>query len=128
MVPVREEMAWMDGVTGTIKRRTDWVVGLSTGERTEPSALDLRLRTLGANVPPRWHHIQGDSRTLLGGVTARSHGSAPRILSLGPDLLKLFVDASTDDEVVAFARAMQSGTDAEQRFAVEHLGTMSGLP
>lgn len=43
---------------------------------------------------------------------------APAIYELGP-VQQSFVDASTDAEILAFVTIMQTGTEAEQKAAVE---------
>ncbi len=49
-----------------------------------------------------------------------SHGSAPAIYPLRTaDLMKRYVDASTDAEILGFVRVMQTGTEDEQDMAVE---------
>ncbi len=61
--------------------------------------------------------------TILGNVTFRACNSAPPIFEIRP-VSKQFAEASTDAELREFVRVMQTGTEAEQRAAVDAVAEM----
>lgn len=119
-VEVGIQRGWVDAVTGSYRSETDWVFGFTSAERVVPSALEARLTQMGVVVPRDWRNVKGTLFNGLGRGIGNSHGSAPAIypLRIG-DLMKRYVDASTDAEILEFVRIMQTGTEDEQEAAVE---------
>jgi hypothetical protein len=108
----------MDAVTGSTAWNATWLFGVTSGPRFDVSPLETRLKSSGINWTPSWNFLHSTGRNVFGGATSYGCGSAPRIYQLRP-VLKEFAAASTDAELRDFVRVMQSGTDAEQKAAVE---------
>ena len=111
----------MDAVTGSTTWKTVWVFGITSGSRVDASPLEERLKSSGIAWTPSWQFLHNTHRTIFGDATRYECGSAPPIYQLRP-VLKGFAAASTDAELREFVRVMQSGTDAEQKTAVESAG------
>src|SRR5439155_26684174 len=92
-----------------------------SGPSVDESSLETRLKVCGIAWTPSWHFLHNTHRTVFGNATCYECGSAPPIYQLRP-ALKEFAAASTDAELREFVRVMQSGTDAEQKAAVEAAG------
>ena len=117
---VRQDLGWVDAVTGSEKYQTDWVFGMTTGRRTVPSPIELRLRKMGVTVQPDWRNVMGTYRNLFGNSTGHAHGwPAPAIYPFRGDEQQGFVDTSSDAEILTFVRVMQSGTEPAKREAVD---------
>ena len=98
--------------TGTEVRQS------SSGTVTVPSPLETRLRAAGIAWTARPQFLGATRYDITGRSCGAECGTAPPIYPLRP-LLKAFADASTDGELRAFVRVMETGTDAEQRAAVD---------
>jgi hypothetical protein len=120
-VPVREDESRMDAVTGSMTSQTIWLGCLSAGPRPDVSPLEVHLSQRGIPWTPRWQSLHAVSSSSLGYVTSRGCASAPPIYSLRT-VLKEFVAAASDDEIRAFVRVMESGTEEQQRAAVDAAG------
>ncbi len=111
----------MDAVTGSNSWKTVWLMGITSGPHVEVSPLQARLTSSGIPWTPSWQFLHNTHRNVFGGATCYECGSAPAIYQLSP-ALKAFVGASTDAELRDFVRVMQSGTDAQQKAAVDAAG------
>ena len=98
--------------TGTVVRQT------RTRVVTIPSPLETRLAAAGIPWTANPRFLSETSYDIFGRQLGRACAIAPPIYQLRP-VLKEFAAASTDDELRAFVRVMESGTDAEQRAAVD---------
>jgi hypothetical protein len=106
----------MDAVTGSWSERTTGPLGVPLGTRMGVSALEERLRRMGATWQADWRFTSDERFSLLD--MRRGCGSEPEISELR-SVMKEFVEASTDQETREFVTVMQVGTQAEQRAAVE---------
>jgi len=120
-VTVRQTRSRMDAITGSIEWRTDWVFGFRTGPWIEVSPLENRLRKIGVQWSADWRFLHNTHRTIFGRATCYECGTAPQIYQLR-SVMQQFVNASSDDEVRALVRILESGTEEEQRAAVEATG------
>jgi hypothetical protein len=120
-VTVRQVESRMDPVTGSMTWKTVWLFGITSGPRVDVSPLETRLKSSGITWTPSRQFLHNTHRTVFGNATCYECGSAPPIYQLRP-VLKEFAAASTDAELREFVRVMQSGTDAEQKAAVEAAG------
>jgi hypothetical protein len=119
--PVRQVESRVDGVTGSMSWKTVWFFGLTSGPRKDVSPLEARLVRAGVPWTSRWHTLHNTHRTLFGRATCYECGSAPAISPLR-SCLQEFVDASSDEQIRTFVRVMESGTEDEQRAAVDAAG------
>jgi hypothetical protein len=120
-VAIRQVESRMDAVTGSMTWKTVWLFGITSGPRVDVSPLETRLNSSGITWTPSWQFLHNTHRTILGNATCYECGSAPPIYQIRP-VLKEFASASTDAELREFVRVMQSGTEAEQKAAVEAAG------
>jgi hypothetical protein len=120
-VTVRRVESRVDAVTGSMTWKTVWLFGITSGPRVDVSPLETRLTSSGIPWTPSWQFLHNTHRNAFGGATRYECGSTPPIRQLRP-VLREFAAASTDAELREFVRVMQSGTDAEQRAAVEAAG------
>jgi hypothetical protein len=120
-VSVRQVESRMDAVTGSMTSRTVWVFGITSGPRVEVSPLETRLKRSGITWSPAWRFLHNTHRNIFDAATCHECGSAPAIYQLRP-WLKEFAAGSTDAELREFVRVMESGTEAEQRAAVDAAG------
>ena len=111
-LPVRRVTTSVNPTTGTVVRQT--------GARvvTILSPLEARLAAAGIPWTARPRFLGETSYDIFGQSQGRACASAPPIYQLRP-LLKEFAAASTDAELRSFVRVMETGTDAEQRAAVD---------
>jgi hypothetical protein len=117
-VSVRETRNRMDAVTGSMEWQTVWLSHLTSGPTIDVSPLELRMKKVGVSWTRDWRFLSNTPRTIFGTPTCHECGSAPPISQIQP-VLKGFVDTSSDDEILTFVRIMQSGTEAQQRAAVD---------
>ena len=120
-VAIRQVESRMDPVTGSMTWKTVWLFGITSGPRVDVSPLETRLKNSGITWTQSWQFLHNTHRTVFGNATCYECGSAPEIYQLRP-VLKEFAAASTDAELRKFVRVMQSGTEAEQKAAVEAAG------
>jgi hypothetical protein len=120
-VTIRQVESRMDAVTGSMTWKTVWLFGITSGPRVDVSPLETRLKSSGITWTSSWQFLHNTHRTVFGNATRYECGSAPPIYQIRP-VLKDFTAASTDAELREFVRVMQSGTDAEQKTAVEAAG------
>lgn len=120
-ITVRQVESRMDAVTGSVTWKTVWLFGISSGARVDVSPLEMRLRSSGISWTPSWRLLHNAHRNVFGGATLCECGSAPAIYQLHP-VIKQFTDASTDAELREFVRIMQSGTDDQQKAAIDAAG------
>ena len=131
-VAVKQVESRMDAVTGSMTWKTMWLFGTTSGARVDVSPLETRLKSSGITWAPSWQFLHNKHRTVFGKATCCECGSAPPIYQLRP-VLEEFAAASTDADLREFVRVMQSGTDTEQKAAVEAavekgLQALSGAP
>lgn len=121
----REDMGWMDAVTGTMKYQTVWGSGdavVRSDVKVTESALDRRLRAMGVQWEPQWRKVMGTRRSGFGIRVIYSHGRAPPIYFMAfgrEEFLQTLLDGWTDEQVRTFVIILQIGTDDEQRAAVD---------
>ncbi len=118
LVTFRQDLCWIDATTASMKRQTIWPFGITAGPMIEASAIDLRLQQVGLNANPNWRLLSDTDRTVLGLAISRGCGLAPPIYQLRP-VLDEFARTSSDADLREFVRVMQSGTESEQRAAIE---------
>lgn len=118
---IRQELGWIDSVSGSRKEQTVWRFGWSTNPVVIVSPLETRFRELGLRWQPNWCNVKGTYKNVFGANRGSGHGPAPEVyyLAFHPEVQQAFIQASTDDELRAFFRVMSTGTEAEQRSAVE---------
>ena len=102
-------------------RTTVWPLGGSSPTRFDVSPLETRLKQAAIPWTPDWRFLHDTDRTAFGQATRYACGSAPPIYRIQSGLGD-FAAASTDDELRAFVRAMETGTEEAQRAAVDAAG------
>jgi hypothetical protein len=118
----RQDLAWMDSISGSEKTQTVWQFGGSSSPVIRESPLAARYRKLGLKWNRDWRNV----KTAYTDVLGRNLGSAdsfpaPEIyqFALSSGLQKRYLSKSSDVEVRAFFRVMTTGTEAEKKAAVE---------
>lgn len=117
-VPVQRTQNRVDAVTGSTEWQTTWPLGVTSGPVFTASPLEARVTKIGMPWQRDWRMLHVTGQSVFGNVIVRECGSAPPIYDFRI-FLRPFVTAASDDEVRGFVRAMQSGTEAEQRAAVD---------
>jgi len=112
-VEVREVRRNIDLVTGSMNVKTTWLFGLFSTQTHNPSPLELRLKKSGLVYTPSWQGFGQVNYNAFGIETFRGCGSTPPIYRLS-SLHTQFARLATDEELVAFVKVMQSGSDDEQ--------------
>jgi hypothetical protein len=109
----------IDAVTGSTKSRTLYPFGITFGPQDEaPSAVERRLRAIGAAWTPQWQPLGIKSYSMFGLQLSRGCYRAPPVYSFqsaDDSLLATVPDA----EVVAFVRDMESRASTQQEATVE---------
>lgn len=118
VAPVKRDLGWIDGGTGTMKFQTAWFFGYTTPARIEESALNQWADERSVAVVRDWHLVMGTSKNIWGRPVGFGHGSTPPIYPLRDDLLASFVDSCTDSELTSFVSILRSGSESEQDAAV----------
>lgn len=122
VAPVGRAVTEIDSVTGSMRSRQIWLGGWERMPRVTPSPLQMRLNASGITWTPHWELYSQFYETLIPSFNC-GRGASPPISHMDlPD----FVRVSTDDELRAFVRIMESGTTGEKeaaaRAAVETIG------
>jgi hypothetical protein len=117
-IEVKQVERQIDAITGSTSGKTVWRCGLTTGAHMNVSPLETRLSASGIPWRPDWQSMGVSGRNIFGRPTFFGCASAPPIHRAG-SVLGPFAAASTDAELQAFVKTMQSGTDAEKDAAVE---------
>lgn len=117
----RQVESSIDPVTGSMRWKTVWLLGITSGTRVNVSPLETRLKRSGIAWARSWHFLHNTRRNLFGRAAGYDCGSAPAIYDIQP-ILGEFAAASSDDELREFVRVMESGTELEQNAAVEAAG------
>jgi hypothetical protein len=121
-IHVRQDLGWIDSISGSQKRQRVWRVGAASTPAVTESLLAARYRKLGLQWEPDWKNVKGTYIDAFGRSVGHAHGwPAPEIysLALNRDLQQSYLAASSDDDVREFFRIMSSGTDEEKKAAVE---------
>jgi hypothetical protein len=117
---VRQNLGWMDSISGTQKSQTVWRFGVASAPAVSESPLAARYRKLGLTWQPDWRNVKGTYVSLFGRHIGSGHGPAPMIYPLASaDVQQSYLAASSDDDIREFFRVMSSGTEQEQKAAVE---------
>ncbi len=118
---MQQERSWIDAVSGSMKRETVSAFGRSSGEIVKPSPLEQRLSQDGISWTPDWRFLHNVRRTAFGRAAGYECGSAPPIYQIRP-LLAAFARASSNEQLRDFVKVMQSGSEIEQKTAVDAAG------
>jgi hypothetical protein len=119
---VRQDLGWIDSISGSQKRQTVWRSGAESTPVVSESLLAARYRKLGLQWEPDWKNVKGTYIDLYGRNVGHAHGwPAPEIYSfaLNPDLQQSYLAGSSDEEVRELFRVMSGGTEEEKKSAVE---------
>ena len=119
---VRQDLGWVDSVSGSQKSQTVWRFGASSTPVVSESLLATRYRELGLRWEPDWKNVRGTYADLFGRRVGSAHDwPAPEIYTFAtsPGLQRSYLAASSDDEVREFFRVMSGGTGEQQKAAVE---------
>ena len=117
-VTVRRVESRIDPVTGSVRWKTVWPFGITSGRRVDVSPLETRLANSGIPWTPSWRFGHRTRYNLFGAAVCVECGSAPPVYQLRP-VAQGFAAAATDAELLEFVRVLRTGTDAEQRAAVD---------
>lgn len=107
----RVDKQYVDPVTGALKRTTSYW-GVQTRVTIEPTALGTWLEARGQGQPPKWQFSGSQSMGCF------NCGYVPPVYNLRsamPLVLKLL----DEDELLALVQVLRTGTEAEQKSAVE---------
>ena|SRR5687768_9006070 len=118
---VRQVESSVDAVTGTMTWKTVWIFGITAPPRIAVSPLERRLVKAGIPWTPQRVFLHIKHLDVFGHPRAWDCGWAPPIHSVRV-ILEEFAAASTDEELREFVRIMESGTEAEQKAAVDAAG------
>jgi len=118
VTPVAQTRSRIDAITGTMEWQTTWPFGLTRGPALDVSPLELRLKKMGTPYARDWRFLHNTHRTVFGRAMGYECGSAPPIYSLRP-VLQDFANVSSDEQVRELVRVLTTGTEAEQRAAVD---------
>jgi hypothetical protein len=117
-IPCRHNV-WIDPVTGSIKRETQWF-GQTTHTVIEPSAIERWISEHNDPHSNHWKFLHATYSSMWGNPVGCGCGIAPAIYSLSnSNLCDEFVHNSTDQEINNFVRVMQAGTEDEKQKAVD---------
>lgn len=117
-VLVREEVTWIDTVTGSTQQQAIWCIGSRSAEHVEPSPIARWVIDHEGSIDYRWKVTSDTSVTLWGRPVMFACDTAPPIYGFPTNLMPHFIASSTDDEIRNFIKTMQSGTRANQSAAV----------
>jgi hypothetical protein len=117
----KERMIRIDSVTGTMSTETCYFFSSISTRQVTPSPLERRLIQMNQPWTPNWTFLSHSGSDIFGSRWVAC-SLAPPILDLRP-VLQPFADASTDDEIRAFIQVMQTGTETEQKAAVDAAAT-----
>src|SRR5690242_17583891 len=108
-ITVHAESHWIDAETGARMDRTSWL-GHKCSPVVTTTALDQRLATMGIRHTHQWSFYNETEYNIYGGAILRGCSSMPKIGMMPPDMLKVFVEQSSDSEVKSFIQTMASGS------------------
>jgi len=115
-VPVKRVEGSVDAVTGSLSSKTTWFGILRFGPTVTSSPLEIRAKSMGLNLRADWRRVSDCEYFTLG--TSRGCDLMPPVFRMG-SWMKPFVQKASDAEVRTFLQIMQTGTDAQQKAAVE---------
>jgi hypothetical protein len=117
---VRTTRIEVDAVSGQVRKSNRWAGG-HRSTSVESSELADRLHSLGVAWRPDWRTINVNEYGVFGNATSRGCSVAPPIYQLRP-VLGAFASTSSAGELREFVKAMQNGSESEQRKAVDQAG------
>lgn len=123
-VEMRREMPWVDAVTGSTKEQTRWYVfDYETTPVIQRSALEAWLADREGSMRHDWRNVAGTGKNILGRPMSRAHGRAPPVYALATkhEVIEVFVNNASVDEVAEFVRIMRMGSEDEQHAAVDRV-------
>jgi len=109
---------YIDPVTGSLKRSWTYRLGTKTATQIDQSPLVRRMSILGIPWTPTWQFLHRYDRGFFGGNRGVSCGMAPPIYSFRA-IATDYCEAATDTEIRAFVAIMQTGTEEQQRAAID---------
>lgn len=121
--PVRQDLGWIDSISGSRKTQTVWRFGASSSPVVSDSPLAVRYRKLGLKWEADWKNVKGTYINIFGGGIGSAHGwPAPEIYSFPPELQQYYLAAASDDDIRTFFHIMLHGTEAEKKAMLEAAG------
>ena len=105
----------MDPETGATMRQSRWL-GHKFSPVVNETALDARLTRMGISHTHTWKYYSSTGHNIFGMAMRRGCGRLPAV---GRAPLEELVEKSSDIEIKQFVLTMGSGTDAQQRAAVD---------
>lgn len=122
-VPMSAEISvdegWVCAICGSRRGEISWIGGFKTGAYFRQSSLDQWIAQNAGGHTHDWRHIRGAIRNIFGRGIGSRHGVAPPIYSFPNDVQSVYMKSATTQQVTAFVQTMTSGTEAQQRLAVE---------
>jgi hypothetical protein len=120
MVTVPHDSQWMCSVCGAQRRQTVWF-GWRRPERVQETALGAWIGRKEKQHEHSWQFVHRRMRSVFGGTLGWACGRAPAIYSLATlgDAMDRYVGSASDEELSALVAVLRTGTDEEQRQAVQ---------
>ncbi len=118
VVPLRQSQSWFDPVTGSMKHQT-WLVSIPMPSTESHSEIERWIVRHEGSHRPRWQTLGISVEMLFGGPRIGCTSGIPIYRLLWGDYCADFVRESTDQEIAKFVHIMRTGTEDEQRQAVQ---------
>jgi hypothetical protein len=122
LIPFRRVEHQVDCVTGSHRRHTLWAGVIESNGSVRVSELERQLTTRGVPWTRAWRRTGGmEGFNVFGVQTLCAIGAERLPIGIGEREpgFDAFVASATDAELRAFLNVMESGSDAEQRVALD---------
>jgi hypothetical protein len=117
-IPIWANRYVMCRICGSSQWQTECEFGVTTGASIQSSALDVWIaKNLGGHTHD-WKHMSTVGHNLLGVRVYNACSSAPPVFGMS-SILNEYVKRGSANEIGAFVKVMQTGSDAAQQRAVD---------
>ena len=121
-VTIKKVNQWTCSYTGSQKGNTIWIGFITVAHWEIKSPFEHWLQEKNKEINHNWVKTIGTSYSLFG-CSGRVHAQAPPIYPLVrlPELQEQFIKTSTDEEIEAFLKALNSGKRIDQEKIVREI-------
>lgn len=115
---VSRDQKWLCAICASERGEISWPMGVTTNQTFKQSSLDNWISQRGGHVHD-WRSVRCSLRDVFGRYVGTECGTAPQIYGFSADLQSDYMKSASAEQIAAFVQTMQSGTDAQQRQAVD---------
>lgn len=118
--------AYHSDTTASQKSWTQWPLEIKTNYKYQESAFEAYLKkNLKEPIEYQWVSSRGTQKNIYGSVLVRAHGRPNSLLSHPNDFLKIWIEFTQKEEIIAFYKTLKDGENEEVELAIDQFFAQS---